>query len=236
MTDLEQEILSRGNWWVVIHPHEYEQQKLPIEDLEPILRRARVQLRGWDFPHIGDKDPIRTRLRSITGSTDWRYYREVWRFYQSGQFSYLLAIHEDWIEKAREDPYGPVWGPPEHLIPSGPLLGVGDTINRLTEIFEFASRLAVTPAGGETMHLSIAIRGLEKRLLWVDSPGRYPMQNEYRAEIGQYPFQGDVPTSELNARARELAADLAKDVFARFGWHPPLEMLKKQQAELRTTA
>ncbi len=233
MTDLEQEIRGRGYWWIVVHPVDYVADRSKIEDLEPVLRRARVQLRGWDFPHISDRDPIRARQKSIVGATDWMYYREIWRFYQSGQFSYILGIHEDWADRAQDRSFGARWGAPPDLASTGPLLGVGDTLFRITETFEFASKLAVTPSGGDAMHIKIEIHRLKDRILWVDSPHRLPMEQDYRADISAFRFADQFSSVELASRARDLAAEVARDVFLRFGWGPPLEMMKEEQGELR---
>lgn len=233
MTPFEQEIRSRGHWWIVIHPIDYVPNRVPITDLEQLLRRTRIQLRGWDFPHVDDRDPIRMRLKSITGSTDWMYYREVWRFYQSGQFSYLMGIHEDWIERTSEGSFGTRWGPPPELAAQGPLLGVGDALFRITETFEFASRLAVTPAGGDAIHIKIELHGLQGRRLWVDTPHRSPTEHEYRTDIQAFPYEDQFPTAELASSSKELAAQVALDLFARFGWRPPLEMMREEQQELR---
>jgi hypothetical protein len=59
------------------------------------------------------------------------------------------------------------------------------------------------------------------------------MDHEYRADISMYPFEKTYVASELASRARELAAEVAKDLFAMFGWFPPLELLRQEQAELR---
>jgi hypothetical protein len=163
------------------------------------------------------------------------YYRELWRFYQSGQFTYLIAIHEDWVERTSQGNFGPSWGPPEALAAKGPLLGVGDALFRMTEVFEFASKLAVTPAGGDTMHIRIEVQNLRGRMLWVDSPHRLSMEREYRADINGFPFEEEYSATDLASHGRELAAEAARQLFARFGWHPPLEILRQQQSELRAT-
>ncbi len=235
MTELEDEIRGRGYWWIAIRPARFVEKRIELSALDGILRRARVQLRGWDFPHIDDTRPPTYRLKSISGSTDWMYYREVWRFYQSGQFSYLLGIHEDWVERATNIGFGPAWGPPRHLAEQGRLLGVGDALFRYTEAFQFASKLAVTPAGDDRMHLKIELSGLKDRMLWVDSPHRISMDNKYRAGINSFPLEGDYTSSELASQGRELAAEAARQLFMRFGWHPPIETLKQQQSELRAT-
>lgn len=200
-----------------------------MDQLEPILRRCVVQLRGWDFPHFGDRDPIVWRMKSIAGKTEWQYYREVWRFYRSGQFSYLGGIHEDWIDQVEF----PRWGPPANLRERGSLLGVGDTLFRMTEIFEFASRLAVTPAGGDAIHIKVEVHNLKDRMLWVDNPNRFPMERDYRADVETYVSEDQFAAAQLAAEARTLAAQWALELFRRFGFSPPLSMLLDQQKELR---
>lgn len=229
---LSDEIRSKGYWSIVIHPATYQAKRADLSELEPIVNRARVQLRGWDFPHFGERDQIKLRMRSIACSTDWQYYVEAWRLYQSGQFTYLIGIHEDWLDRTENR----IWGPPAHLSERGPLLGVGDSLFRITETFEFARRLAVTSLGDEAMHIKVEVHQLEGRLLWVDNPNRYPMEREYRAEIQTFVMEERIPTAQLVAESRSLAADWARELFMRFGWSPPIEMLRGQQEELRWQA
>jgi hypothetical protein len=192
-----------------------------------------VQRRGWDFPHISDRDPIRTRLKSIVGETNWNYYREVWRFYRSGQFAYLLGIHEDWANLATDIGFGAPWGPPVALGKQGPLIGVGDTLFRITETFDLAGRLATSQAGGDSMVIRLEVHGLKGRMLWVDSPNRSGMEHDYRADIEAFPYTRQFSSAELVARGQDYALDVARSFFMMFGWRVPLEILKEQQAELR---
>jgi hypothetical protein len=229
LTPLEDAIRSRGHWWIVIHPADYVEKRVEMDRLEPILRRSVVQLRGWDFPHFSDRDPIAWRMKSIAGKTEWQYYREVLRFYCSGQFSYLGGIHEDWFDQVEF----PRWGPPAALRERGSLLGVGDALFRMTEVFEFASRLAVTPAGGDAMNIKVEVHNLRDRMLWVDSPNRFPMDHEYRADIESYISEDQFAASQLAAGARPLAANWTLELLRRFGFKPPLSMLLDQQNELR---
>jgi hypothetical protein len=171
-------------------------------------------------------------MRSITCTTDWQYYRETWRLYQSGQFSYLIGIHEDWLDRIED----PGWGPTPQLRERGPLLGVGDSLFRMTETFEFARRLAVTQLGDEAMHIKVELHRLEGRMLWVDSANRWPMEREYRAEIDTFVMEDQIPTAKLVGESRLIAADWAHELFSRFGWIPPVEMLRSQQDELRWQA
>ncbi len=227
---LADEILTRGNWRIVIRPNNHGDPRVPYRDLESTLVGARIQLRGWDFPHFDRPGSIRRKMSSILQETDWNYYREVWEFFQTGEFSYLLAIHEDWVERSSG------WGPPANLAEHGPLLGVGDTLFRWTEIFTFASRLATTTAGDPSMYISVEIHGLNGRRLWVDSPRRAPFDGARTTDVETYAYGSTVERDALISNFRSLAVDQTLELFARFGWNPERGLLEDQQNELRGLA
>ena len=226
MTQLTEEIRTRGHWDIRIRPQEFKERRIASYPLlESVISRTVVSRRGWDFPHVGRFEELRHGPNWLGQETDWEYYREAWRLYQSGLFAYLLGIHEDWAERSHG------WGPPERYKEHGPLIGVGDTLFRFTEAFEFAARLAVTEAGDETMAIAIDIHGLEGRSLWVDDPNRGSMDRWYSAHFDIYPFSIAIPRSELVATSDELALNATIDFFYRFGWKPVTEVLRSQQAQ-----
>ena len=60
------------------------------------------------------------------------HYLEMWRFYQSGQFiHHCWHTSSDWYDRNHYWPANDAWQ-------LGAILGIGDTIFRFTEIFEFA--------------------------------------------------------------------------------------------------
>lgn len=230
MSKLTDEIKSKGYWSVVIRPSTFVGKKISdYSRLLPILQTTSVQLRGWDFPHIDRKAELIRDVDSIGQETDWEYYKEAWRFFQTGQFAYLVAIHEDWTALANR-----AWGPPPHLASQGPLLGVGDTLFRFTEVFEFAARLSLSEAGGEKMHIKVELHGLKGRALWVDDPGRGSFDNRYVSGMETFPFEVDVERQFLIANAREMAIEPTLELFKRFGWNASVDILKDQQKQLRS--
>lgn len=230
MSQLTDSIKTKGYWWIVIRPSSFLEKRISdYSRLSPILEATSVQLRGWDFPHIDRKTQLVRDLDSIGQETDWDYFKEAWRFFQSGQLTYLVAIHEDWAT------HGPgVWGPPTHLANQGPLLGVGDTLFRFTEVFEFAARLSMSEAGAERMHIEVALHGLRDRSLWVDDSRRVSMDHRYVSGMESFPFKADVDTQTLIANAREMAIEPTVELFKRFGWSPSVSLLKDQQQQLRS--
>jgi hypothetical protein len=224
---LADEIRSRGHWRIYLQPTPPAGDRLPHRDLQPTLASARVQLRGWDFPHLDRAGTVRRRSASILGETDWRYYREVWEFWQTGLFTYLIGIHEDWGERA------PGWGPSPEVATRGALLGVGDTIARMTEIFVFAARLARSPAGAERMSIAIEISPLDGRSLWIDSPRRVQLDGVFASDAKAFAYTGEVERNALETHCLSLAVDQSLEVFARFGWQASRVNVEREQSELR---
>jgi hypothetical protein len=212
VTELTDAIRARGHWLIVIRPERFVPARVQYKDLRHVLDRCVVRLRGWDFPHIEEQHRRRGQ-DWIGGETQWMYYREAWRFYQSGQFAYLLAIHEDWVDEVPD----PSWGPPHNLRTVGPLLGFGDTVDRFTETYELAARLAATDAGDERMVVDVRVRNLARRTLWMDDPRRPPLPLVYRTDATEIPWRRAYRREDLLADALVLARDPIREFMARFG-------------------
>ncbi len=107
------------------------------------------------------------------------------------------------------------------------------TVYRFTEIFEFASRLALTSAGDQQPHIDIESHNLEGRRLWVDEMNRLPFHQKHGASIKMLPYSVDVSRTLLVAQPRELALTPMVELFQRFGWDPDATILKEMQSKLR---
>lgn len=226
MSELTSVIRSKGYWRVEVRPAQFVRNGIPRSDLSSILQRAVVRLRGWDFPHVEGQAADRRGNDWIGGETDRFDHREAWRFYQSGQFVHLRALPEDWMEPDRFMPFSRV---PRDI----PGLGVGDALFRITEVFEFASRLSVTEAGSDQMVVGIELRNTAGRHLYVDDPRRMSMDNQYSFHDKTLTTSVVTSRGDITGRSRDLALDTASDVFGRFGWYPDRGLLRGQQDELR---
>jgi len=229
LTALTQSIRGTGYWRICIRPANYVPQRVEYSSLAPILDRIRVSLQGWGFPHRGQSPSDTIHGDNwIGGEIDSKPRLQAWRFHQSGQFVLLRAIWTDHVKQdGRAFPYSRSWPPPQ------PVLPVADTVFTFTEAFEFASRLAMTGAGSDLMTLEFDLRGLTRRVLWVDDPTRSSMENEYRFDMPELSRRRDAPRSVLAGEAWDLAIEAALDVYARFGWNPPRQLVEGQQAGLR---
>jgi len=228
MNSLLDRIKSRGYWRVVVRPQAFAEKRIPeITDLYPIIQNTSVNLRGWDFPHLDHHSQVHIDIDWIGQESEWEAFLEIWRFYESGQFVDIAGMHEDWHDQRGSIPAAlKNWRP-------GLILGIGNTLFRFTEIFEFAARLAMTQAGDDTMHIEITVSNLAGRRLWVDSSDRMPISRHYTSSIKELPYQIELPRTELIAAPRELALKPAIELFRRFGWDPSQGILRDQQNELR---
>jgi len=157
---------------------------------------------------------------------EWQHYISSWRFYQSGQFTHISGMPVDWRDQSHFWPADEQWRP-------GAWLGVGDTIFTLTEVFEFAARLALSDAGDEQMHISVTVGNLRERLLYVDTQGRWPfIYRPYQASIEKFPYSVELTRSDLVAEPRDLALQAAIELFKRFGWDTTIDILRDWQSEM----
>lgn len=227
MSKLLEKIRSRGYWKVVIHPATFVEQRVSnIADLYPLLQKISVQLRGWDFPHLDTQTKLHIDNDWIGQESEWGQYLELWRFYQSGQFIDFFGLDEDWRNQSELWPSPKAWKPCLFL-------DVEDTVFQFTEIFEFAARLALTPAGDEQIRLEIYVSGLKGRGLQLEI--RRAGSSRLRAlnaAIDELPYKVDLPRLELVADPSELALKPAIELFRRFGWDPGLDVLRDIQDEL----
>jgi hypothetical protein len=109
-------------------------------------------------------------------------------------------------------------------------LGITETVLRFSEIFKFASRLSLTAAGDEQMHIEIHVCNLHGRVLMTDDPRRVSMPWSYKTTIHEFPVVKDLPKVHLIAKHGELALQSSKDLFSRFGWNPSTELLQGIQS------
>lgn len=225
MTILD-EIRSRGHVVFVIRPQTFNPTLVEHTQLEPLLRRTAVQLRGWDMPHIDPHESVRNKSDHIEQQSSWNNHLEHWEFYSSGQFADLTSIRADWLDRSSL-----------HTAPSGwrrgQTLPVTDTVFTITEIFELAARLAVTPAGDSHMVVSISFRGMAGRVLTVDDTPRVPFAFEYRYDDERIDLSTTISRERLAGEAWDLAAECTLNLFSHFNWKPSIEVIQGSQEELR---
>jgi hypothetical protein len=142
---------------------------------------------------------------------------ESWRIYLSGQFVHFFAMAEDWQDQSTCNPDRP-----------GQVIEYHHAILSLREIYEFAARLALSPAGAGRMRVEVDLHGLKGRRL-VTGPTVEPKWSflGYPAEAAEWKHQWEGPQTELIASPRELATQAVHGFFfERFGVDLSLEILR----------
>jgi len=228
MSSVIDKVKSRGHWHVVIRPDEFNKKHVPsARDLLTIISQSRVDYGGsrWEFPYFDGNNPT-LGVDWIEASVDGGTHLESWRMYQSGLFVGFFGVWSDWRDQSYFE------GPPVGWR-AGAVLPVADTVVRYTEILEFAARLALTPAGADRMHLTITLRQLADRTLWMDVPNRRFFSNR-TASLAQFPQSFDMPRQDLIAQPKHLALQAAGELFDRFSWTPGPDLLRDLQRETQS--
>jgi hypothetical protein len=218
-------IRTRGYWRVVIRPGVFEEKRIPnYSDLFQILTKNSVRLRGWDYPHVDYHRQPQCGTDWIGQEYDCQDEVEVWRLYLSGQFVHFFALAGEWRD------YSTTWTPEPDWKP-GQFLYYVQTIYSFVEVFEFAARLALSPAGAAVMCVEIELSGLQGREI-VETDNRFRFSRTYATQMPGWKHRFEGTETELIARPRELAALAARELFARFGLDVSLDTLARIQAEI----
>jgi hypothetical protein len=219
-------IRSRGYWRVILHPTEFDQHRIPsLDRCWEVVESARVNLR-WSL--VYPTDPPEERVQGndwIQSGAEW-YGPELWRLYQSGQFVHDFAVFEDWVGEDGLDM-------PQNGTSIKPVrtMNTFNALYTLTEMLEFARRLAYREALSPIASITIELHNMQDRQL-VPSKGqmRFGVYKAYDTKIS---WTKILPSAELIANASELALDATMHIFQRFNWHqPPRHLFAQEQRRL----
>ncbi len=223
MSELLNNIRSRGYWRVNIRPYSFVEKRIADHsELLHILQKTSVEMKGWNFPHIDAWRPPDEGSDWISQEISWDCIRELWRFYQSGQFIHYFGMPEDRSETVGLLP----------RIDGKVSLDVKGIVLQFTEIFEFAASLTFTAAGEEGLRVNIKVDNIEDHLLILPGfgPGKASWIPEARKKYMHH--QIDVSKIELVAEKRELALTSALLLFECFNWSPDIELLRDLQEQM----
>jgi hypothetical protein len=219
---LVEKIRSRGHWEVTLRPSKFVERRIDsLAQLERGVREARVELRGWDYPHI-QPDDIKRMEDFLEESVDWHTHRELWRCYQSGLFFHTFGMWEDWWD---QELFG------TSKIESGTILSYLGALYTFTEVFLFAARLAESLPIGPELVLSYRLIGIGGRQLSATDPNRAPFPPWYKtaAELKQVQHEITVDVSTLVAQSKTIAVDEAIRLYEYFHWQPAKLTLIEEQ-------
>ena len=228
--DLMKTIQSRGYWRINFQPVVIATKLASLGDCINVVEKSRVQLSGWDYPHFPRRRDADSNVESgnnyYAGWIEWNNHIEFWRMYQSGQFLHYIAFTEDggdsdgWgiIENSNTEPKK--------------YFSIVGAIYKITEIFEFASRLVRENLYDEGVKISISLHNTENRILRMENSSR-SLFDEYKTAINEMSFSNSYNKEDLITKPQDLALKAIVYFFDRFNWHnPPIEVFKKDQDTL----
>jgi hypothetical protein len=228
MNKIVEKIKTRGYWRLLAHPIVYRELIKDMKDCRNIVSDCAVLLRGWDFPHVPQRRDSDTDLvpceHCYEGWVDWSVHKEIWRFYQSGQFVTYRGLWEDWAD---EDILFP-----DEAGSQLARVGVIHTTYQLTEFYAFLSALAAKGIFADGMQLTLDLSNIKGRELWIDAPLRAQFMYPRRTGAGSIEFVQEYTEKELRENWIELSTETILYIFKRFDWEPQPELIIKDQYEL----
>lgn len=226
---LLEKIKSRGHWFVNIRPLKFKKERITsLNECKKLVKDCAVSLRGWDFPHHSSRYEPLSGLNWVESLTDWEEFKELWRIYQSGQFIHFSGCMEDWLGEAKT-----LFGTPRKWkYTPGSVLSVLNTLFRVTEIYEFASRLANRKIFDEGLYLNIELNRMKNRRLIMLDRRRF-LFRDYPCTIDHLPHSNTISIEDILGKAHNLALDHTIWIFERFNWDsPPRNVLEEDQKKL----
>jgi hypothetical protein len=219
------QIHETGYWRVLIHPTVYESGRIstPAECWR-LVKEARVSLRGWDYPYVDQAEQV-IQDDWVQSGVAFANHVELWRFYRSGQFIHQFAVTEDRQPPSLEVRNWDLSSPKDGVR----TLSLLNMLYTVTEIMEFARRLAHREVLGLAATLRIELHGMEERRLVA--PAEHLFTHTYTSDNDEICWEHTSLTASLIATAPTMAIDATTHILERFKWYdPPHGMLEEDQA------
>ncbi|WP_163187066.1 helix-turn-helix domain-containing protein [Niallia circulans] len=218
--DILNQIKDRGYWRVIIRPTYYKENRIDsLTSCKRILIENKLSIRGWDFPHIRN---LENGNGYVQATEDWGQFKELLRFYKSGQFVYYRALHEEYMEEKFQKRV------------NGKGLEILSTLYLYTEVYEFASRLAQLKLLGDEITIDIECHDIKGRRLFFYELGR-DLYRDYISTIENNSVTSTESTvEELISNGNNMAIDALNQLFEKFNWDTSavLGMFKEEQQKL----
>ena len=229
MKETIEKIKSQGYWRINIHPLNFIKDRiLSLSQCEEIIKNSVVELRGWPYPTTHYNIPILRGQNWIQVIADYTDEIDVWRFYQSGQFSQFLALREDLMDL---EPIKKMVIPAREI--NKPVLCLEYTVYLLTEIFEFLSRIAKQGIYKEGVEIKIELINTENRKLFIFDPMRAGFLEDYKTADSKLSYQKTLSEEEIIEKSKDSSLEAILWFIDRFGWkNPNVTSIKDMQQKL----
>ena len=225
------------HWRVTIRPDRFDPDLIPTRSkCLNIVEKAKVSLRGWDFPYVPTRDGQSGQGSNwIAAWCTFMGTAEYWRLFQSGQFVHYSAVREvtesQWRDKLQAEAMNHL----RHVrdVDWDSVPGFISLINLLyivTEIFEFAARVAQAGVYEGAVTVRVEIHGIQGFVLTTDANRSWRLY--CTASENDLSKTWIIPTDRLIADSASYSLAAAGWFYESFGWmEPNLDVLRKDQQE-----
>lgn len=210
--EIKKKIDDIGNVKVIFEPFIYKDSRIKKKDLQEILEKSQVNLRGWSFPHVPKIDMNDGKKPYLIGNgiefyTSWQDMIEIFRFYQSGQFIAKFALREDTLGEA----YG-------KKLEVGKYLDFLGFIYRMMEITLFIKNL-IQNTDIEGGKLIVEINKIKNRELEsIFSQNIFSFNAGYICRIDKVSIVREFDRDKISVELLEISREFIKEVFDYFNW------------------
>jgi hypothetical protein len=222
--DLLELIHRDGYWRVDLRPPIFQKARLRDKDnCRYVVYETAVATEGWRYPIIDD-DLYDQGTDWIAGAANQSVFIEYWRLYQSGQFIHHLALREDHMGRLG-------LFHPQFFVPGKGkrYLAVTASICMITDIIEFAARLAYREILVPQAVICLELHKMAGRELTYMMPGRR-LPGSFWFKDESVRLEHIYSSEELIGRPRDIAGDLAIELFRNAGWDAPRSLVMDDQS------
>lgn len=228
-------VLGSAHWRVNFRPDDYQEDRiLSLSKCIEIIEKTKVSLRGWDYPHLSNRNTERVSGNNwISSWSSFMGHLEYWRFYQSGQFIHLFSVREaieaGWREKMEADMKSHLsymkdieW----NKVPG--FISFLNFIYTVTEIFEFAARLCQASVYAGKININIEIKGIKGFVLAADWERAW--HEYYAAGEDNLGRSWLIESDTIVSNSADYALNAIIWFFERFGWlSPSVDVIRHDQ-------
>lgn len=226
--DIIDAIRKLPHWRVNFRPATHVADRIPdVQRCLDLVRRNVVRFRGWDYPHVEERaGAFEVGDSHFASWIEFRGQREYWRMHQSGQFLSLFTVREvvepGWREKLLQAALSqspPQERPEITLVPG--FLSELNLVYTVTEIVEFAARLAQSRVFDGSVSVDISLRSVDRFMLAFDVDRRCRLRFQASSDVVGHRWL--LPCDRLVSDAAALTVEILTWIVARFGWLSPPE-------------
>jgi hypothetical protein len=220
-TEIMKKIWGKSpRWQIWIRPTQFRTARFQnVQACRQFMLSSYVKVRGWyPYPYFSVEE-VQEGPEWISGEIDHNDGRmtriERFALFRSGQFTHHRSIDEI-----------PQLGTRVHVL---------EVLDTVTAAFEFAARMAEQNLLSPAAAISVQFVGVDGReLTWPqDNFGtRDAVEGHYWSQEATVNVTRQISSDELKTKRRELALEVALEIYSHFGWlNPPKHRLAQEQAQ-----